>query len=81
MTNEMTYYAYNGKTYEETYHTDNDRIVYERLASAMVRKHLFKSPYIMRATDTPDYATGQRVITIYYNMEGMRSKEVYKVAV
>lgn len=66
--------------WEETYTTEDDSIVYQRLASAMVRKNLWKSPAIKRTTDRPDYATGQRVITIFYDFVSIQAKEVYTVS-
>ena len=55
----------NGAGWVCTYQTADEKTVYERLAYAMASKYLWKSPNAGKITDRPDYATGNRIITVY----------------
>lgn len=75
------FYLKNGNTWEETYRTEDEQRVYERLASVLVRKYQWKSPTIGRVEERPDYASGNRIITVYQTCGDRKAKEVYEVRI
>ena len=81
-TNTMTCYEKTGNTWEKTYNTDDKGTVFEMLASVLWGKYIGKRPGIARVEDRPDYATGNRVVTVYECGAGGKIdyKRVFNVA-
>lgn len=75
------YFVFNGGKWEQTFSTEDPARVYGRLASCLVRKYKWQAPTIGRILDEPEYATGERIITVYHQYNGHKAKEVYKVEI
>lgn len=63
-----TFEVKEGRTWKETYRTEDPLAVYEGLASELLNLKVFKSPVYKRMTQRPNY-DGTRTIIIYQDTD------------